>query len=87
MQENIKGERLSEILDRIFLKDREESTIGHLVEELDHHGLAMILILFSVVSALPIPAAGYSTLLSIPLMCIAVHLLIGREQLWLPEEA
>ena len=36
-------------------------------------------------SALPIPAAGYSTLLSIPLFLIGFRILLGRDTLWLPE--
>jgi hypothetical protein len=55
-----------------------------LVEEIDHHGLAVILILFSLPSALPLPAAGYSTVLSIPLFIIGIRMLCGYDSLWLP---
>ena len=54
--------------ERVFDPDRAPLTCGQLAEELDRHGMAVILILFSVPAALPVPAAGYSTLLSIPLL-------------------
>lgn len=77
---------LSDIIQHVFDPDRGDSTYGELVDEIDHHGLAVILILFSLPSALPIPAAGYSTLLSIPLFIIAIRLLCGYDKLWLPQK-
>lgn len=77
-------EKLSEILSRVFGEEREKSTLGELFAELEHHGLAFILILFSIPSALPLPAAGYSTLLSIPLYAIGVCFLVGKDSIALP---
>jgi len=79
------GKRLSEILAEIFDPGRAPSSYGELVEELDHHGMAMVLILFSIPSALPVPAAGYSTVLSVPLMLIGLRLLCVKNTVWLPE--
>ena len=75
---------LSSIIRHVFDPDRDPITCGELVEELDRHGMAVILILFSVPVALPLPAAGYSTLLSIPLLIIGLRLLAGYDKLWLP---
>jgi hypothetical protein len=75
---------LSDIIGHVFDLHRGRSTYGELVDEIDHHGLAVVLILFSLPSALPLPAAGYSTLLSIPLFIIGIRLLCGYEKLWLP---
>jgi hypothetical protein len=75
---------LSSIIDNVFDPKRGPSTYGKLVEEIDHHGLAVILILFSLPSALPLPAAGYSTVLSIPLFIIGIRMLCGYDSLWLP---
>jgi hypothetical protein len=77
---------LSDIIQRVFDPCRERSTYGELIDEIDHHGLAVILILFSLPSALPLPAAGYSTLLSIPLFIIGIRFLCGYEKLWLPQK-
>ena len=76
---------LSSILQLIFSEDETSSTIGDLADKLDHHGMAVILILFSIPAALPIPAAGYSTVLSIPLLFIGLRLLVGKNTVWLPE--
>jgi hypothetical protein len=75
---------LSSIIEHVFDPHRGPSTYGKLVEEIDHHGLAVILILFSLPSALPLPAAGYSTVLSIPLFIIGIRMLCGYDTLWLP---
>ena len=76
---------LSSIIEHVFDPNRGPSTYGKLVEEIDHHGLAVILILFSLPSALPIPATGYSTVLSVPLFIIGIRMLCGYDSLWLPE--
>ena len=75
---------LSEIIEHVFDPDRAPITCGQLAEELDRHGMAVVLILFSVPAALPVPAAGYSTLLSIPLLVIGLRLLAGHDTIWLP---
>lgn len=75
---------LSNLIEYVFDPGRDPITCGELVEELDRHGMAVILILFSVPAALPLPAAGYSTLLSIPLLIIGLRLLAGYDTLWLP---
>ena len=75
---------LSNLIEHVFDPARGPVTCGELVEELDRHGMAVILILFSIPAALPVPAAGYSTLLSIPLLIIGLRLLAGYDTLWLP---
>ena len=75
---------LSDIIEHVFRPDRAPMTCGQLAEELDRHGMAVVLILFSVPAALPVPAAGYSTLLSIPLLIIGLRLLAGHDTIWLP---
>lgn len=78
--------RLSTILDHIFNPTRTQTTFGAVVDELDQHGMAIVLILFSLPSALPVPAPGYSTILSIPLLAIGVRLLRGKDTVWLPQK-
>ena len=75
---------LSNLIRHVFDPGRDPITCGELVDELDRHGMAVILILFSIPAALPVPAAGYSTLLSIPLLIIGLRLLAGYDNLWLP---
>ena len=76
--------KLSQILADTFNPERGASSYGKVVDELDSHGIAIILVLFSIPSALPIPAAGYSTVLSIPLFLIGLRLLAAKDTVWLP---
>ena len=75
---------LSDIIEHVFDPARGASTYGQLIDEIDQHGMAVILILFALPSALPLPAAGYSTVLSIPLFIIGFRLICGYNTLWLP---
>ncbi|MEL7333773.1 MAG: exopolysaccharide biosynthesis protein, partial [Cyanobacteria bacterium J06560_2] len=45
-----------------------------------------LFVLLSLPSALPIPAPGYSTPFGVVMFLLAVQLIIGREQPWLPEK-
>ncbi|MGI9410434.1 MAG: exopolysaccharide biosynthesis protein [Hyphomicrobiaceae bacterium] len=76
---------LSQIVENVFDPEREATTYGAIIDEIGQHGLALILILFALPSALPVPAAGYSTVLSIPLFFIGFRLLAGYDTLWLPK--
>lgn len=75
---------LSSIIEQIFDPAIGPSTLGQLIDEIDQHGMAVILIFFALPSALPLPAAGYSTMLSIPLFVIGFRLLCGYNTLWFP---
>jgi len=83
----MKTKKLSEIINSVFSESKPVTTIGSLIDELEHHGMAIVLILFSIPSALPVPAAGYSTLLSVPLLAIGISFIVGRDSVWLPEKA
>ena len=77
---------LSSIIEQIFDPASGPSTFGQLIDEIDQHGMAVILIFFALPSALPLPAAGYSTVLSIPLFVIGFRLICGYHTLWLPNK-
>ena len=80
-----KPEKLSNILLSLFSStEEEEISVQKIVSNLDHHGIAMILILFSIPAAVPLPAAGYSTILAIPLYVMAFRLIAGFRTVWLP---
>ena len=53
--------KLSDILKIVFSEDSEKASLGDTINSLEHHGLALILLIFSALSALPIPAPGYYT--------------------------
>lgn len=78
--------KLSQILSETFNLEARETNIGELLKSLDHHGIAIMLILFSIPAALPIPAAGYSTILSIPLFLVGFRLLKNQSSIHLPQK-
>jgi hypothetical protein len=81
-----KRQKLSEILAHIFDETRPVRTWQSVFDELEHHGLAILLVFFSLWSALPIPAAGYSTILSLPLFAIGLCFLFNRKSIALPKK-
>ena len=77
-------QKLSTILKSVF-NDNTKKTYKDLANQLDQQGIALLLILFSLPAALPIPAPGYSTILSIPILMLASRLLLGYSTIWLPD--
>jgi len=60
-------------------------TIGALRDLLDERGFAIVLMLLMIPSALPIPTAGVTHVLEIFAALIAVQMIAGRRELWLPQ--
>lgn len=85
--EGHKPEKLSAIFESFQHMDDGKPTVGSMLQKLDAQGMAAVLILFAIPSALPIPAAGYSTLMAIPLLLIGSRLLCGYHTVWLWDSA
>lgn len=64
---------------------RSKLQVADLIRVLGDRSFGFALILFSIPSALPIPAPGYSIPLGILLMGIAFQMVVGRQQIWLPK--
>jgi len=60
-------------------------TIGALRDLLDERSFAVVLMLLMIPSALPIPTAGVTQVLEIFAALIAVQMIAGRGELWLPQ--
>lgn len=60
-------------------------TLNEILEIAGERTFGFLFVLLSLPSALPIPAPGYSTPFGIVMFLLAVQLIIGREQPWLPE--
>jgi len=67
------------------LKSR-EVTLNEILEIAGERTFGFLFVLLSLPSALPIPAPGYSTPFGIVMFLLAVQLIIGRDQPWLPEK-
>jgi len=62
-----------------------EVTLNEILDIAGERTFGFLFVLLSLPSALPIPAPGYSTPFGIVMFLLAVQLIIGREQPWLPE--
>ncbi|MEM9948004.1 MAG: exopolysaccharide biosynthesis protein [Cyanobacteria bacterium P01_D01_bin.36] len=64
----------------------DEVTLNEILEIAGERTFGFLFVLLSLPSALPIPAPGYSTPFGVVMFLLAAQLVIGREQLWLPEK-
>jgi hypothetical protein len=59
-------------------------TIGSLADVLDERGFAVVLMILMIPSALPIPTGGVTHVLEIFAGLIALQMVVGRRELWIP---
>ncbi|MFK8185952.1 MAG: exopolysaccharide biosynthesis protein [Phormidesmis sp.] len=89
--------RLSVELQRYFLSDedpaladapsvKESITLNEVLDIAGERTFGFLFVLLSIPSALPIPAPGYSTPFGLVMFLLAVQLMVGRDQPWLPEK-
>ena len=89
--------RLSVELQRYFLDDenpaiadalptQETITLNEVLAIAGERTFGFLFVLLSIPSALPIPAPGYSTPFGFVIFLLAVQLVAGRDQPWLPEK-
>ncbi len=65
---------------------KKEVTLNEILEIAGERTFGFLFVLLSLPSALPIPAPGYSTPFGIVMFLLAVQLIVGAEQPWLPEK-
>ncbi len=76
------SDRLSDQLDAQL--HEEHVTIGSLADVLDERGFAVVLMLLMIPSALPIPTGGVTHVLEVFGALIALQMVAGRHELWIP---
>ena len=62
-----------------------EKTLGSLIELFEQKSFAIVFVLLLGVPALPLPTGGATHVFEIIAMLLALELLVGRAQIWLPE--
>lgn len=82
-------ESLSTVLAGLLARDQSDAglTLGEVFRRIGDRGFGLLLIVLSLPSALPLPAAGYSTPFGILIAVLALQMLAGRTTPWLPERA
>jgi hypothetical protein len=75
---------VSDRLER-WLKSEGDKTLGSLIELFEEKSFGLLFILLLGVSALPLPTGGATHVFEVIAMLLALQLIMGREQIWLPQ--
>jgi hypothetical protein len=68
-----------------WLESDGDKTLGSIIELFQEKSFALLFILLLGVSALPLPTGGATHVFEVVAMLLAVQLIAGRDQIWLPE--
>jgi hypothetical protein len=68
-----------------WLESDGEKTLASIIELFEKKSFALLFILLLGVSALPLPTGGATHVFEIVAMLLAVQLIAGRDEIWLPE--
>jgi hypothetical protein len=79
-----KPEKVSDELDR-WLRSDGEKTLGSLIELVEEKSFAILFVLLLGVPALPLPTGGATHVFEIIAVLLALELIVGREEIWLPQ--
>lgn len=63
----------------------ERIPLGGLLHALGDRGMGLLMLLFALPALVPIPMFGLSSLLGTPVVILAVQMMLGRHEPWLPE--
>jgi len=67
-----------------WLEEDKPKTIGALTDLIDEKSFALILMLLLFPSAIPIPTGGVTHVLELIAVLVALQMVVGRRELWLP---
>src|SRR5918995_7499363 len=73
----------SEIL-QAWLQGPGEKTVGGLIDVFEEKSFAILFVLLLGVPALPIPTGGATHVFEVIAVLLALQLIAGREEIWLP---
>ena len=76
--------RASELLERWFA-DEGAKTLGSLNDSFGRGAFAVAFVLLLAVPALPLPTGGATHVFEVIAMLLALQLVVGRREVWLPE--
>ncbi len=71
--------------DFIAAHPEERIPVRSLVTHMGDHGLLLLLFVFALFCAIPLPIPGIHVFLSAPLFYVTIQQVMGRHTLWLPE--
>ena len=68
-----------------WLQGDQQKTIGSLVELFGEKSFAVLFLLLLAIPALPLPTGGVTHVFEVIAMLLALQLIIGRREVWLPK--
>jgi hypothetical protein len=77
-------EKVSDQLER-WLSSDDDKTLGSLIELFEDKSFAIVFVLLLGVPALPLPTGGATHVFEIIAMLLALELVAGRKEIWLPQ--
>jgi hypothetical protein len=82
-------EGLSNTLKELIARDESGADVSFadVFQRIGDRGFGLLLVILALPSALPLPAAGYSTPFGIILAILALQMIFGRKSPWIPEWA
>jgi hypothetical protein len=84
MAHTVQPARLSDELEA-WLRGEGDKTLGGLVEVFEEKSFAILFVLLLGVPALPLPTGGATHVFEVIAVLIALELIAGRSQVWLPQ--
>ncbi len=78
------GENVSDELER-WLEGEQPRTLGSLIEAFGERSFAIVFALLMALPALPLPTGGATHVLEVIVMLLALELIAGRREIWLPQ--
>src|SRR3954452_20213852 len=79
-----KEEKVSAQLEEWFNSGRKK-TMGDLVDTFGPSSFAILFVILMALPALPLPTGAISHVLEILTMLMALELMVGRQEVWIPE--
>jgi hypothetical protein len=77
-------EKVSDSIER-WLEGEGEKTLGSLIELFEEKSFAILFVLLLGVPALPLPTGGATHVFEIIAVLLALQLIAGRDEIWLPQ--
>jgi len=77
------GPRVSDELEA-WTKGDHEKTLGGLLDVFEQRGFALVFVMLLGVTALPLPTGGATHVFEVIAVILALQLVLGREEIWLP---
>jgi hypothetical protein len=75
---------VSDELERWLEGDETEKTVGGLIGVFEQKSFAVLFVVLMGVPALPLPTGGVTHVFEIIAMLLALQLIVGRDEIWLP---